>query len=175
MQYIYFKNINVMQRCWLSVIFVLFSLYALGNEREDSVMQINNVLPNYRIDSISEVYSSALAQLVKQRHESLQRSSENVTLNAYSMHLVMPPTFYSSSVLQQFTADMTEGTTDPNLMRMYMLNDAFAKMYVNKPEIVEQTDDELLQAGTLRSDVNTTLTTDSKLSNKVVADRKSVV
>ena len=81
----------------------------------------------------------------------------------------MPPTFYSSSVLQQFTADMTEGTTDPNLMRMYMLNDAFAKMYVNKPEIVEQTDDELLQAGTLRSDVNTTLTTDSKLSNKVVA------
>ena len=169
MQYIYFKNINVMQRCWLSVIFVLFSLYALGNEREDSVMQINNVLPNYRIDSISEVYSSALAQLVKQRHESLQRSSENVTLNAYSMHLVMPPTFYSSSVLQQFTADMTEGPTDPNLMRMYMLNDAFAKMYVNKPEIVEQTDDELLQAGTLRSDVNTTLTTDSKLSNKVVA------
>ena len=66
-----------MQRCWLSVIFVFFSLFTLGNEKEDSVMQYSNVLPNSQIDSISDVYSSALAQLIRQRNASLQNSSDS--------------------------------------------------------------------------------------------------
>ena len=49
-----------------------------------------------------------------------------------------------------------------------MVNDAFANMYVNNPALVVQTDDEVEKAGTLRDDVHTSLTTETKLTDKVV-------
>ena len=51
---------------------------------------------------------------------------------------------------------------------MYLVNDALASMYVNRPEIIVQTDSQVEQAGTLRDDVHGSLTTDTKLSDKVV-------
>ncbi len=49
-----------------------------------------------------------------------------------------------------------------------MVNDALANMYVNNPGTVVQMDDNIMQAGTLREDVQEVLTTDTKLSDKVV-------
>lgn len=80
----------------------------------------------------------------------------------------LPPTFYSSSVLQQFSAETPDIRTDRSLVRMYLVNDALASMYVNRPEIIVQTDSQVEQAGTLRDDVHGSLTTDTKLSDKVV-------
>jgi hypothetical protein len=72
-------------------------------------------------------------------------------------------------VLHQFSAERPDIHTDKSLARMYMVDDALAKMYVNKPELVTQTDSEIEMAGTLRDDVHASLTTDTKLSDKVVA------
>jgi hypothetical protein len=82
--------------------------------------------------------------------------------------MMLPPTFYSSSVYQQFSVGDPAIYADSNLIRMYLVNNALAQMYVNSPGIVNKTDEQLKQSGTIRTDVNTSLTTETKLSDKVV-------
>lgn len=109
-----------------------------------------------------------LADLIRQRHTGLLTPVSAKRLDAYSMRMTMPPTFYSSSVFQQFSTSMDVAPEDVHLVSMYMVNDAFANMYVNSPALVTQTDDAIKQAGTLRKDAQQPLTTDTKLSDKVV-------
>lgn len=163
-----YNNVTTMHRNLLFTLLVLFPLLVFPAIKADSVFVYEETELKSSLDSISDVYNSKLTALVKQRNILLQKEPQNVVPDAYSIRLLMPPTFFSSSVLQQFVVDTTQCNNDPKLMRLTMLNDAFAKMYVNNPGIVEQTEDDIMQAGTLRSDVNTTLTTDSKLSDKVV-------
>jgi hypothetical protein len=102
-------------------------------------------------------------------HEAeMSHSGREKKPDAYSLRMMLPPTFYSSSVLQQFSAVETDIYADQHLLHMYMVNDAFANMYVNNPALVVQTDDEVEKAGTLRDDVHTSLTTETKLTDKVV-------
>lgn len=136
--------------------------------RTDSTELVKKVLWNYRSDSIANIYQKALAHLAYQRRAALRTSSSGEVLDAYSLRLAFPPTFYSSSVLQQFMVGDALSANDPNILRMYMVNDALANMYVNKPELVVQIDDQVLEAGTLRDDRNTSLTTETKLTDKVV-------
>ncbi len=167
---VYNTLIPIIMQKYLSIVLLLLSSgFVVAENVGQSTEVAVDTLSSSGVDSISGIFANELAQLVEQRNEALNVSSKGGVADAYSLRLSLSPTFYSSSVLQQFSADGTAGSTDPHLMRMYMLNDAFAKMYVNKPEIVKQTDDEVMQAGTLRSDVQTTLTTDTKLSDKVVA------
>lgn len=139
-----------------------------GKARTDSTELVKRVMWKYRCDSIANIYQKALVHLVYQRNAELKSSSSGEVLDAYSLRLAFPPTFYSSSVLQQFMVGDALSANDPNILRMYMVNDALANMYVNKPELVVQTDDQVLEAGTLRDDRHTSLTTETKLTDKVV-------
>lgn len=136
--------------------------------RTEGPEQMKEVCWEYKVDSIASLYGKMLTNLVMQRNYSLGHVMYAKPLDAYSLLVAFPPTFYSSSVLQQFIANDIASCTDPNLLRMYMVNDAMARMYVNRPEVVVQTDDELMQAGTLREDVDESLTTETKLSDKVI-------
>ncbi len=112
-------------------------------------------------------YSQELARLMYERRHAAQ-STIPMNTDAYNMRMVMPPTFYSSSVLQQFHNSEAAQTTDVRIMSMNMVNDAFARLYVNKPGVVTQMESSLKQAGTLREDSQKPLTTNTKLTDKVI-------
>ena len=157
-----------MQRYLFFTVFILFSTFAFSIKDEDSTMLSKSVAWRYSVDSIADVYGKKIEELVHQRNRAIRLNTYKRPLDVYALRMSLPPTFYSSSVLQQFSADRLDIHTDRSLMRMFLVNDAFANMYVNRPEIVVQTDSQVEQAGTLRDDVHGSLTTDTKLSDKVV-------
>ncbi len=124
---------------------------------------------NYGTDSIADMYGSMLAELVQARRTQAMMQTGDKRPSAYGLRMFMPPTFYSSSVLQQFSTSGEIDSDDVHIVGMYMVNNALANMYVNQPDAVVQIDANVQQAGTLRTDVQEVLTTDTKLADKVVA------
>ena len=157
-----------MQRYLFFTVLVLFSTLAFSIKDEDSTMLSKSVVWRYSVDSIADIYGKKMEELVHQRNKAIRQNTYKRPLDVYALRMSLPPTFYSSSVLQQFSAETPDIRTDRSLVRMYLVNDALASMYVNRPEIIVQTDSQVEQAGTLRDDVHGSLTTDTKLSDKVV-------
>ncbi len=137
-------------------------------QRTDSATHVAIVKWRYRVDTLAYAYSQHLAQLIQQRRSGVLASASSKKADAYSLRMILPPTFYSSSVLQQFSATDNSESADVKIMSMNMVNNAFANMYVSNPEAVTQMESSVKQAGTIRDDVQTTLTTDTKLADKVV-------
>ncbi|MDE5560816.1 MAG: DUF3078 domain-containing protein [Bacteroidaceae bacterium] len=157
-----------MYRQILSVASFVCVLTAQTATKADSTELVKRTKWTFRADSTAFVYQSDLKDLINWRNASLSAPVYRKPLDAYCLRLVLPPTFYSSSVLQQFSATGDAVSEDPNLVRMFLVNDALAKMYVNIPGVVVQIDDQIEKAGTLRDDVHGSLTTETKLSDKVV-------
>lgn len=157
-----------MQRYLFFTVLVLISTLAFSIKDEDSTMLSKSVVWRYSVDSIADIYGKKMEELVHQRNKAIRQNTYKRPLDVYALRMSLPPTFYSSSVLQQFSAETPDILTDRSLVRMYLVNDALASMYVNRPEIIVQTDSQVEQAGTLRDDVHGSLTTDTKLSDKVV-------
>ena len=157
-----------MQRYLFFTVLTLISTLAFSIRDEDSTMLSKSVVWRYSVDSIADIYGKKMEELVHQRNKAIRQNTYKRPLDVYALRMSLPPTFYSSSVLQQFSAETPDIRTDRSLVRMYLVNDALASMYVNRPEIVVQTDSQVEQAGTLRDDVHGSLTTDTKLSDKVV-------
>lgn len=157
-----------MHRHIIFVFSLIISLTVSAGLKEDSTELKKRVVWRYHVDSIADVYGKTLTRLAVQYDTKIAKSPYEKMVDAYSLRMVLPPTFYSSSVLQQFSVMETDIYADPNLLRMHMVNDAFANMYVNNPGLVVQTDDQVEKAGTLRDDVHGSLTTETKLTDKVV-------
>lgn len=157
-----------MQRYLFFTVLTLISTLAFSITDEDSTMLSKSVVWRYSVDSIADIYGKKMEELVHQRNKAIRQNTYKRPLDVYALRMSLPPTFYSSSVLQQFSAETPDIRTDRSLVRMYLVNDALASMYVNRPEIIVQTDSQVEQAGTLRDDVHGSLTTDTKLSDKVV-------
>lgn len=157
-----------MQRYLFFTVLTLISTLAFSIKDEDSTMLSKSVVWRYSVDSIADIYGKKMEELVHQRNKAIRQNTYKRPLDVYALRMSLPPTFYSSSVLQQFSAETPDIRTDRSLVRMYLVNDALASMYVNRPEIIVQTDSQVEQAGTLRDDVHGSLTTDTKLSDKVV-------
>jgi hypothetical protein len=157
-----------MQRYLFFTVLTLISTLAFSIKDEDSTMLSKSVVWRYSVDSIADIYGKKMEELVHQRNKAIRQNTYKRPLDVYALRMSLPPTFYSSSVLQQFSAETPDIRTDRSLVRMYLVNDALACMYVNRPEKVVQTDSQVEQAGTLRDDVHGSLTTDTKLSDKVV-------
>lgn len=139
---------------------------ALGT---DSVELPTRIAWRYGVDSTAYKYGKQLTELIQIRQARIAAPLSVRRPNAYNLRMALPPTFYSSSVLQQFSTSWEPAPADMHLTSMYMVNDALANMYVNRPDLVVQTDSNIKQAGTLRKDVHQPLTSDTKLSDKVVA------
>ena len=157
-----------MHRHIVFVLLVFASLIVSAQIQEDSVILSKPIAWRFRVDSIANVYGKTLSNMAILHEAEMSHSGREKKPDAYSLRMMLPPTFYSSSVLQQFSAVETDFYADQHLLHMYMINDAFANMYVNNPALVVQTDDEVEKAGTLRDDVHTSLTTETKLTDKVV-------
>ena len=157
-----------MRRNILLSLVLFFSMAVFADESRDSTELSKRVVWRFGVDSIADLYGKEMKELVKQRNIALRNIPYIRPLDVYSLRMSLPPTFYSSSVLQQFEVGRFDIYKDPNILRMVMVNDALAHMYVHRPELVEQTDDQVQKAGTLRDDVHGSLTTDTKLSDKVV-------
>lgn len=155
-------------RSTLLAVALLAAMPVHAGGRDDDRRMVRTMIWRTKVDSIAGVCGRSLQQLVAERDSALSAEGNGDGLDVYSLRMVLPPTFYSSSVLQQFSASSQPGNSDVNLMRMYMLNESFARMYAADPSLVEQTDEEVQSAGTLRDDVQTSLTTDTKLSDHVV-------
>lgn len=159
---------NGMYRYVCLMSFLLVTSAGMANDRNDSTEMTNVVAWNYRVDSIANSYGRELEELVARRDASLHGSANSKPLNAYGLRMALPPTFYSSSVLQQFSANEPDTKSDINLMCMHLIDDAYARMYVRNPGVIVQIDDHVEKAGTLREDVQVSLKTSTKLSDKVV-------
>ena len=157
-----------MQRYLFFTVLTLISTLAFSIKDEDSTMLSKSVVWRFSVDSIADIYGKKMEELVHQRNKAIRQNTYKRPLDVYALRMSLPPTFYSPSVLQQFSAETPDIRTDRSLVRMYLVNDALASMYVNRPEIIVQTDSQVEQAGTLRDDVHGSLTTDTKLSDKVV-------
>lgn len=157
-----------MHRHIVFVLLLFASLIVSAQIQEDSVILSKPLAWRFRVDSIANVYGKTLSNMAILHEAEMSHSGREKKPDAYSLRMMLPPTFYSSSVLQQFSAVETDIYADQHLLHMYMVNDAFANMYVNNPALVVQTDDEVEKAGTLRDDVHTSLTTETKLTDKVV-------
>lgn len=157
-----------MHRRILLVVMLMSALIGHAETWNDGHKLTQRLHWRHRADSTANVYGRTLNLLVAKRDSSLAAVSEKKGTDAYSLRMTLPPTFYASSVLQQFSATSKPGSADVNLVRMYMINEAFARMYAHNPSLVEQTDEDVLRAGTLRNDVLSSLTSDTKLSEKVV-------
>ncbi len=97
--------------------------------------------------------------------------NENLTLkvpDAYYSQLLSAPTYYGA-VLHQVLArpDSLLQADDPKLKRRVASYNALAQLYVQHPELVTQTETELKQQGSFRSDINDKLQTNDQLAEKV--------
>ena len=137
--------------------------------RDSTELSASSIAWRYGVDSTAYKYGQMLTELIVMRQARIASQLPDKRPDAYSLRMALPPTFYSSSVLQQFSTSRKPVVPDVHLESMYMVNDAFANMYVNRPELVMQTDANIKQAGTLRKDVQQPLISDTKLADKVVA------
>lgn len=137
--------------------------------RADSTVLNSRVKWRYGVDSTAYRYGQQLTELIHQHQIGPFSSKAPRRPDAYTLRMALPPTFYSSSIFQQFSTVSGTYPEDVHLTSMYLVNDAFANMYVNSPQLVTQTDSDIKQAGTLRKDVQQPLTSDTKLTDKVVA------
>lgn len=157
-----------MRKYILSFVFALSAITAFCNGDNDSIMHSKLVGWEYRVDSIAYNYHKEMLKLIHQRNMRISNTALWKRPNIYSLRMVMPPTFYSSAVLQQFSSEAQGLSSDYNLLCMWMINDALSKMYVNQPQYITKTDDQIEASGTIRDDVEGSLTTDTKLTDKVV-------
>ncbi|MCM1371545.1 MAG: DUF3078 domain-containing protein [Bacteroides sp.] len=142
--------------------------YGETTSRTDSAELSKRIVWRYGIDSTAYRYGQKMTELIRTRQTRLLTPASPKHPDAYCLRMALPPTFYSSSILQQFSTSLDAAPEDVHLVSMYLVNDAFANMYVNRPGLVVQTDSNIKQAGTLRKDVQQPLTSDTKLSDKVV-------
>jgi hypothetical protein len=155
-----------MKRYILPLAFLISSLTTLA--APDSTLLAKNVTWQNRIDSIANIYQCKMRSIVEQKNETLAKQNSRKQRNVYSLRMVLPPTFYSSAVLQQFSAENNMQYNDTQLMCMWLVNKALSKSYVNTPESITQTDDQVEASGTIRTDVDASLSTNTKLTDKVV-------
>lgn len=148
--------------------FLTLTALAFDDTNPDSTMLIKKIGWEFRVDSITGLYHKEIQLLADQREATLSNPSSWKKPSVYTIRMIMPPTFYSSAVLQQFSAESKIFYSDPQLMYMWMVNNALSNIYVSHPETITQTDDQIQASGTIRTDVDGSLTTETKLTDKVV-------
>ncbi len=97
--------------------------------------------------------------------------NNNLTLqvpDAYFSQILFTPTFYKSVIHQSLAMpDTLLQADDHQLRRIAEANRAMASLYVKYPQLVSQTEDNIRQQGTFRSDINEKIETQGLLAEKV--------
>ena len=110
-------------------------------------------------------YLQVFDKLVRER-DSLNRVTSTPIPNAYYYQVLSQPTLLSSPLHQMMSeTDLTN--TDQQLQRIYASRKMLSMLYTRAPQLVTQTESEILGQTAIRSDVNDMLKTSDKLADKV--------
>ncbi|HBE55871.1 MAG TPA: hypothetical protein DDW22_07855 [Prevotellaceae bacterium] len=150
----------------LTLLLPLIPLFPLSARRVHLESKEKEVKPD-TIVIMARQYMCRLNDIARER-DSLDRAAPQPLPDAYYWHVLTVPTLYSS-VLEQMMAgvDSARVMSDSQLRRVYATNEVLAKMYVQAPWLVTQTEDAIRKQGTFREDITEKLKTDDRLSDKV--------
>ena len=110
-------------------------------------------------------YLQTLDTLVRER-DSLNAVATTPVPNAYYFQVLSQPTLLSSPVHQMMSeTDLTSG--DLQLQRIYATRKMLSMLYTRAPQLVTQTESDIMGQTAIRSDVNDMLKTSDKLADKV--------
>lgn len=147
----------------LLLFFASFSAPAMGEQTDKMVKEVK---PD-TLMTITDLYMQRLHSLAAQR-DSLCALAPSIMPNAYYGQVLTTPTLYSSVLEQMMSgADSARYVADEQLRRLFAVNRALARMYVQAPWLVVQTESTIKQQGTFREDISEKLKTDDRLSDKV--------
>lgn len=112
-------------------------------------------------------YLQSLDTLVKER-DSLNAVTTTPVPNAYYFQVLSQPALFSSSLHQMMSqTDLT--STDLQLQRIFASRKMLSMLYAKAPQLVTQTESDIMGQTAIRSDVNEMLKTSDKLADKVAA------
>ena len=112
-------------------------------------------------------YLKALEALVKER-DSVNTSTASPFPNAYYYQILSQPALYSSS-LHQSLGQTNTSTPDLQLQRLYASRKMLSSLYAGAPQLVRQTESDILGQAAIRSDIHDRIQTSDKLADKVAA------
>ena len=138
----------------------------MGNAQE---MTDETVLTDTVFFPITEQYNAALQFLVDQRETANQQAHDsNVIPDAYLFQVLSTPTLYSAP-LHQIISEEDSLSADMHVQRVQMVNQALARLYVENPSMVEQTETTLKEQGKIREDIAEKIHTEDQLATRVAA------
>lgn len=150
----------------LTLLLFAMPLVALSARRAHTDSKVREVKPDTLV-LITQQYMQRLQEAALER-DSMDRVAPMPLPNAYYEHVLTVPTLYSSVLVQMMSgADSARVMADSQLRRVYASNIVLARMYVQAPWLVRQTEDAVRQQGTFREDITDKLKTDDRLSDKV--------
>lgn len=119
------------------------------------------------LDTIRRAYMHRIEKLALKR-DSVANTPAVVELDAYYYRLILPPTLYKKAVHGVLTT-RDSSFIDQKTQRIHAIHHALFRAYVQYPWLVQQTEDELSNVGTLRNDITEqTIQNGGKLSEKLV-------
>ena len=116
---------------------------------------------------ILKSYLQALDSLVAER-DSLSKVAPFPTPNAYYYQILSRPTLYSTS-LHQAMGQTDTSCSDMQIQRIFAARKALSSLYAKAPQLVTQTESDILGQAGIRSDINEMLQTSDKLADKIAA------
>ncbi len=115
--------------------------------------------------SLLNGYLQILNAMAKQR-DSLNSVATTPVPNAYYYQVLSQPTLFNSPLHQMMSeTDLT--STDPQLQRIYASRKMLSMLYARAPQLVTQTESDIMAQTAIRSDVNDIVKTSDKLADKV--------
>ncbi len=150
----------------LTLLLIAVPLCTLSARKFNPENTTKEVKPD-TLTTICEQYFLRLQSIVQER-DSLNSIVPQLVPNAYYSHVLTVPTLYSSVLTQMMAGvDSAAVASDSQLRRVYAVNMALARMYVQSPWLVQQTETAIKQQGTFREDITEKLHTNDRLSDKV--------
>ena len=150
----------------LTLLLVTLPRVTLSARRVHTENMVKEVKPD-TLTIITESYMQRLQDLARER-DSLDAVVPMLVPDAYYDHVLTAPTLYSSVLAQMMSGrDSAQVWRDSHLRRVYVANEALARMYVQAPWLVQQTEEGIKQQGTFREDITERLKTDDRLADKV--------
>ncbi|MBR5395440.1 MAG: DUF3078 domain-containing protein [Bacteroidaceae bacterium] len=113
-------------------------------------------------------YLKALETLARERDSLNTTTTAYPTPNAYYFQILSHPTLYSSP-LHQMMSQTDLSSSDLQLQRIFASRKMLSSLYVTAPQLVTQTENDIMGQAAIRSDVNDRLQASDKLADKVTA------
>jgi len=159
-----------MKRLTILLCICILAMGAFGRVKaEDNITSVSEQKETVADSSLLLIsYLQAIENLARERDSLNTVKQSYPQFNAYYFQLLSHPTLYNSPLHQMMSrADSTTG--DPQLQRIFSARKALSLLYTETPQLVAQTEHDIMGQAAIRSDVNDMLRSSDKLAEKVAA------